>query len=536
MVADGNDPNPIRWRDRSSSSSLKGMETPWPSRSSTPESTRVESIIDMYMEKPLPSTPGYPPLSPNHLRSASVVIPQSPVVRIGEEVLPSELFRKGPLKRSSASQVPDKLALRPYQGKDVRLYSEDSLMRESSNLSSLLGRSQSPLMRFTEIHPGTRVRTPDPSAEPHFTEWEASVYRAPEKEIPPAPRRPSKPFHDRNWETSEHNASSQLKVGNEANHGSRHQAEDYRSLIYGLPLQSPGSCSDSVDSDSEYESSQTSPIQGLEWPNAMSSRISDVLNQPIAPEIMDSNSNGLGVRRISGGSSADPENIYRPFQNHRDSITREEHPFRRRPSSKYHKEGVDPQFTASTKEPKQSSRRLSGLKPQPKSIQQGVSDAYASFHHKISSPSKTQPQAKIEIPRVFRNPAIPMTAYQQYGTKAWESPKGLSKLVQVRRKSWLDSSPETSHKSIEDLQSGKQSSKAKLGFSMAPRMTPQSSSKKNASMGKKLASTFQNGTAQLEHAIRPNKEKVKQAKKNEERREQLKRKIVVVLPEGRAKF
>ena len=553
MVTRVNNSRPPLRRDQPSSSSLEGMERPWPSRPATPRAPRVESIIHMYMEKPLPPTPAQLRLPQGSLRSLSADFPPSQLPGVKVDGLPSRFIRKYSLKRSSTSRVPDRPALRSPFEMGRPLYSEDLLThRSSSDLSSEGGRPHSPQARFPEIHPGTRVRTPDASKEPQFTEWKAPVYRPPEKRPTAAPPRSSKLTESRKLVDSERMSSSHKGRGLAGrSHGSRPHAEEYRALIYGIPLGSPESSANSFQSGSDSEPSPTPPIQAqpdIAPPKAMSPRISDVLDQPLIPEILNVESGDEeNERRPSTPFSSDDENVDGKLQSSwRSFRARTENPFRRRPSSKYPKQGAYPDSTLRSAGLGRSSQHLSNKKQHRQSFQQGVSDTYESLQRKISSSSKTH-QPEKEITREFRNPAVPMTLYQSYGKKAWEGLKGSSKLAKLKRKSWLDPSPEPSPGRIEDYNPDAEASTGRdlsrtrgnsdesIEFRMAARTDTERSSKKDRSVGKKLASAFQTGNAQMEHRARLDKETGKQAKMREQRREELKREIVVVLPQAQAK-
>ncbi|KAL9125715.1 MAG: hypothetical protein Q9217_005129 [Psora testacea] len=548
------DSRPTLWREPSSSSSLEGMEKPWPSRPSTPRTPRVESIINMYMEKPLPLTPRQLKLPSSPLKLVSTEAPHPPRTPMKEEALSSKLFRKVSLKRSSASRVPDTLALRQHLDKDVRLRSKGiSINRSSLDLSLKGGRPANPQVKFPEIHPGTRVRTPDPSKEPHFCEWKAPIYRPPERRIVAVPPKPSKLSEERNWRDRKRNASGEKTWEMiEREHGSRPQAEEYRALLHDISLESPESSANPIKSDSDFEPSPMSPIQtepDIGQPKAMSPRIIDVLDQPLVPEILDVSSHEAEAeQRPPSQFSEDSENSQGTLQyDQKSSRGDKENPFRRRPSSKYPRQREHHDSMIPREELKRSSRRLPSKREHRKSIQQGVSYAYDSLHRKISSSSRAR-QCKKELAREYRNPAVPLTAYQQYGKKAWESQRSSSKLATFKRKSWLDSSAEPSPNSIQSYRSDTEASggwqlshtrgstDGSIEFSMAPRTNTERPSMKDRFGGKKLASALQHRIAQVEHAIRSNKEKVRLAKKSEERREELRRMIVVVLPKEQAKF
>ena len=67
-------------------------------------------------------------------------------------------------------------------------------------------------------------------------------------------------------------------------------------------------------------------------------------------------------------------------------------------------------------------------------------------------------------------------------------------------------------------------------FSKPNRANTDLSTRKERSIGSKLTSAFHSGTAQVENVVKPEKSKTKRDQINE-RREELRRKIMVVLPE-----
>lgn len=150
------------------------------------------------------------------------------------------------------------------------------------------------------------------------------------------------------------------------------------------------------------------------------------------------------------------------------------------------------------------------------SIQQGISHMYNSLR-KLSITSalpKTAGNAKkVRLSRELRSPAIPVTSYQQMGTKAWErsskSPKHSRPGSAISNHFHFHFPPiEDKDSSGYDHRSGNEEPKP-------------------ISLVNKLTNAFHNGTVQMETAIGLNKPRDRHSKA-ELRREELKKKIVVL--------
>jgi hypothetical protein len=148
------------------------------------------------------------------------------------------------------------------------------------------------------------------------------------------------------------------------------------------------------------------------------------------------------------------------------------------------------------------------------SVQQGISHMYNSLR-KISITSalpKTVGNAtKVRLPRELRSPAIPITPYQQMGTKAWErsskSPKNSRPGSAISNH--FHSPPKEDKKSFRHDHRGR------------------NQETKPISLVNKLITAFHSGTVQVESAIGLNKPRNKHSKA-EFRREEFKKKIVVI--------
>ena len=258
-------------------------------------------------------------------------------------------------------------------------------------------------------------------------------------------------------------------------------------------------------------------------PSPMLPRISDVLDQPSMPEILHGNEAEDEGQSSDGCSSCMSEvgglsrTIRRSFH------IGMEQSFRRRPSSKYPTRGMCPGLEASTDDPSISIQRQHR-----KSLQQGVAEAYESLHRKISMSSKS----KLKIThRDLGDSATTTKLDQDCGQNIQKTGNSSLELRTVRNRNGTDSSPSsiTDKTRIQDLGTKNLAQGGSVQFSIPNRAHTDLSPKKERSMGRKLASAFHSGTAQV---MRPEKSKSK-IKRNQvdERREELRKKILVVLPE-----
>lgn len=178
--------------------------------------------------------------------------------------------------------------------------------------------------------------------------------------------------------------------------------------------------------------------------------------------------------------------------------------------------------------------------PRRRSIQQGISNMYDTLA-KLSITSqlpKSKPAiditgaTKTRVPRELRSPAIPVTPYQQLGKKAWQSSRSSKKSQSISSKSARTSyfsNPPGERTSYFSDPTGERTSY----FSNSPR-EDNSAVKSNTSVAtrpgsvaKKIASAIHTRTAQVENAMGLNKASTR-ATKSERRREELKKKIVVI--------
>lgn len=251
-------------------------------------------------------------------------------------------------------------------------------------------------------------------------------------------------------------------------------------------------------------------------PSLMSPRITDVVDQSLVPPplrysavVKDSRSSS----HLSSRSSSSTEFFQSSVRDSLRAYARKTFHLRKPPMTGKRKralENTDPLNLAAL-----SSRRRSSASGQRRgSIQQGLSHMYSSLRKlsvTSSSPKATGNPKKGRLPRELRSPAIPITPYQQIGTKAWERPsksRKHSRPGSATSTHLLFSSREHKDSSRYNHHSGNQ----------APKPT---------SIVNKITTAFHNGTVQVESAIGLNTERSKRSKA-ELRREELKRKIVVL--------
>lgn len=159
-------------------------------------------------------------------------------------------------------------------------------------------------------------------------------------------------------------------------------------------------------------------------------------------------------------------------------------------------------------------RRSSAAGRRRGSIQMGLSNMYSSLRKRSipsSSPKAIGTTKKARLPRELRSPAIPITPYQKIGTKAWEKSSKSRKHAR--------SEPATSTQFLLPLRKSENSS--------AYNNQRENEIPRPASIVNKMTTALHNGTTQVESAMGLNARK-KKPSKAELRREELKKKIVVL--------
>ncbi|KAG8526960.1 uncharacterized protein KY384_008389 [Bacidia gigantensis] len=284
------------------------------------------------------------------------------------------------------------------------------------------------------LTPGRLALTPSPlgsaplaAKDPFFTEWKAPVFKPPKK------KRTTRQVKNNTIELSEDNGWGILQEGPRDNKfysiidpSQRFEAEDYQALIGSMTPDSPVSkYSPFRRSFSDYEPSPISrptspdpPSPDLTSPSLMSPRISDVLDQPMMPEIFQFDEvdeddiikdrgpwEGTAYLKPNGGAahSCLEEKTYPQHDQEQEHAEERSYSFATDDDT-----NVDDHAVAMA--------ALEGETGQPDSL---VPDEPL-----LRRPSRS-PRYKPD--HIFRTPAIGMTPYQLYGVKALESPKKHSK-------------------------------------------------------------------------------------------------------------
>lgn len=251
-------------------------------------------------------------------------------------------------------------------------------------------------------------------------------------------------------------------------------------------------------------------------PSPMSPRITDVVDQSLVPPPLRYNST-IEDTRPSSRFSSSSDSSSDVFQSSIRDLVRAyaRKAFRLRKPREAAKQIKTVEITQSLESALPSSRRRGSAAGQRRgSIQTGLSHMYTSLR-KLSIPSSsakaTETTKKTRLPRELRSPAIPITPYQQIGTKAWE------KSTKSRKRSRPESATSTQF-----LFSSRESKNSSTYNNQRGNETP-----RPGSIVSKITAAFHNGTIQVESAMGLNTKRNKRSKA-ELRREELKKKIVVL--------
>lgn len=248
------------------------------------------------------------------------------------------------------------------------------------------------------------------------------------------------------------------------------------------------------------------PYNAKSAPSAMTSRITDVVDNSLCPSplrVSGSDQIKEEASRFSA-SSSDDDSIHSGFRNSLKS--RAKKALHRRRSSV---EALEQRPSSS----RSSHRRQS-------SLQQGLSDGIHDMYETLTSLSTTKTR-RSRLSDELCSPPIPTKAAQILGTNSpIKSPK---------------SPPPKTPKTPKSARLTPNHGYASVPFSehyLRPATPTAEAEREPSSMAGKLALVFQSGTQQIEAAVGLGPEKVKRTKA-EKRREELKKKIVVVCSEER---
>lgn len=465
---------------QSTSNSLNGMETPL----SKPTSRLGNSQNSIGLaaqdvdEKPLPPTPRKPS-SVYSVQYDGMKNPQKPGSL--EVLQPPHTALQPTVYRASTSGMLDAASNRPKLAGDDKVHAISD-----------------PILEMRQSHPQGIEKTD--------THWsQSSIQRMKANSASP-------PDFINKYLTVPHSGTK----------GAKEYASNYESLLHTRSSARP---TFTPEPHSNYDY----------LPSPMSPRITDVVDRSLLPSPLSYSAFDEQQRPSSNFSSSSSD-----LDGFRNGIRNSFRAYARRalhlPSSSIEGKKRQKARSAFQTEPVAGPRRGS--------IQQGISHMYDTFAKMsiTSQPPKSKAAIdttganKVRIPRELRSPAIPMTPYQQLGKKAWQSSRSLKKSQSPSSKSARTSNvsnPLDERTSYLSNPPGKRASH----FSNSPRENnrnvksntlvatiPVSMAKK---MAKKMASAFDHGTTQVENAMGMNKASTRLAK-SERRREELKKKILVI--------
>ena len=439
--------------------------------------------------------------TPSPLNSVNNAPPPPLDERHPETTLPTKLFKKISIKRSSASRVPERLLLHRHHGDGAQYQLNDTRPKPHSALSEV---------RFQDIHPGVRVQTPDTSKEPRFGEWKAPVYKPPIRKAQTTSTVPQVQW----GATVEPDAiprslRDEVYSTFEPFKGQKWQPEEYQALLHEISPQSP----DTFLTESSFEPSPITavrPWSELIQTSQMVPRISDVMEYPaMIPEYLEtenerprtleyqpSSSATFGLGEMMGSSHYDQ---YAGMRNSGQDSERTH-----RPGS------AEPQTRG-------SGRRGSTTKHHRMSLQHGVTEAYDLMHRRIASVSKHKPEL---TQKGHKSTADISTVEQEKARSRVKLHMSKSSVNRVRELSKSRSASRGSAPSSHD--EGRRSRGSREIKRSRP--GPSDISYKERFSGKKLIAALQNGSEKV--AIRAKDVSSHRHGKGEE----LKKKIVVVLP------
>ena len=289
-------------------------------------------------------------------------------------------------------------------------------------------------------------------------------------------------------------------------------AEDYKTVLHTTPQALAGAAAN------PYYDQEISSVD-------MSHRITDVTDQSLMPQprySSDSSSvDGSERPRSRFSSSSDSGSPHNSFRNPFKAAARKAFHLRTESADSDGTEwAAFTQFQKKTSMPSRRQSRAESLIGQRRSsLQQGISSMYDTLAN-LSAFSVKPTLADVKSPAEsngsrLRNPAIPLTAYQQMGTKAWET------------------KPKSSRRAAKSVGASQvpvplQENRTQVRFTApAYKSQPLAREPKARSMVGKIASAFQSGSVQVESAVGFNTDRVKRTK-SQKRREDLKRKIKVI--------
>ena len=471
-------------QEESASSSLNGMEQVI-SRSSIPFDI-FEDMIEKYLDKPLPPTPRKP--SSVYSTHKEEIIDSYRESRPRDEIEPTEIFLEPTTYSSSTSKITNTKPARPQINHQAQAESDTVVDRWHTRQRT---------DRTTEV----RIRSASNLRRSHSSRAGNFVEGSPTNK----PRKSSKKAET--------------------------LAKDYRDELRGRSPAPPVIEAIPYYSDNDY------------FPSPISATITDVVDHSLIPQPLRVSS--LDSERPSShfsitSSDSDTDRIHHGVRDSLKAYARKA--FHLPKASAEEKERERIISIAEAKYPfmsPPSSRRPSRLgsiaSQRRASIQQGLSHMYDTITSLSIGPSKPKSSAEAKkrglISRELRSPAIPTTAYQQLGPKAWETPKSPKVKSPIKRHfSFRSGSQQSATTSRPSSPVPSQDSKLRPPRSPRSPLSPRL-------VTSKLAAAVHGGTAQV-GSLLGIESPAQQEAKLEQRREQLKKQIVVIgaadqYPDGR---
>ena len=429
----------------------------------TPRVNRFRESVDDSDDKPLPPTPTIPS---SVYRLFTEDVPKTPRFVTKHDLRSSKGLHQQTEVRSSTSKVSDPMPTRPQMNRGAKSHGA---------VNPVVGRKQ--------------------AEESRYGEWKAPKYQEPETDLRPKTAAPAKASNEREGDNTAQKQSAEVF------------AEEYISLLDSRSSVLPGSSFEPQNAESSHQ------------PTPMSSRITDVVDITPVPEPMKLITEEESQQSSQfSSSSSEPVKLQEGIRRSLRSYAQKAMHVRNKSQDISEKEQQEPntQSRAADGE-RQRKPTLSISTARRASIQKEIIDMYNTLTNLLSPNPKTKLKMeyasakKKAIPEEHRNPAIPITPYQRFGTKAWETPNSPVKRSKSARTS-------TSSRLSKDKGFLSSKEKKKKG-NMVPGRNP--GSKNERSVGQKLAK-----------AVGIDMEKDKKTK-SEKWRAETKKKIVVLGPDGR---
>ena len=500
----------------STSRSLSGMERSLskPLPALEPPKSSITLLVHNVAGKPLPPPPR---------RSSSAYSVQDDEVapfqhsEAPEILLPSPMILQPTAYRSSTTRVPDAIPKRPNftQNHEVHSISDPTLEIRNLNQQDLEEienyRSQ---FSMPEIKPHLRVI---PSKQNH------NILTEPSDEMKGVGH------HAHDYQSVLHTLSAAPPIFVQGPYSTynldriknaEHHTQDYQSILRTTSATSSSAASSSAASSALM----TDLLSSYDYPpSPLSPRITDVIDGSLVPAPLRFSTIEINSRLASrvSVSSSTPGGFHKATnRSFEEYAPKAFHPRRTLPEEKNAEKAYPPASLelrqTVTSAPRRPSKIESFIGQRRISIQHTLSNMYdtLALFSVISIKKKpvinTSGPGKARIPRELRSPAIPITSYQQLGPKAWET---RSKSSNKSRSPKSRSNRNSYNKVLVDSESDNTQNPS----APAPVKDP-----KLSSFASRIAAAFHSDT-------RPSEKKPKRKwRKAERRREELKKKIVVV--------